>query len=142
MKTKNYEKKTLVYSLVIITFILEIITSFYIFTTKIYQYKKITGVILQDNLILVYADKNDKRIIYKNKVLYINDKKTKYEIEEDRGVTIKNNKKDYSELILKLKLDGNYKLNDVVEITIQDKKVRLINLFKIIWEGDKNKKTK
>ena len=51
MKIKKYEKYSLVISMCIIIFIIEVIFTFLLITTKEYKYKKINGVVVKDNLV-------------------------------------------------------------------------------------------
>lgn len=87
---------------------------------------------------MTFVDKKERKDLYKNKYLYIDNKKIKYKILKDKGITLKENNKEYYEIYLKLKLKGKYKQNDYIKITIQNKKIRLLEIFKLIWDGDVN----
>ena len=135
MKVKNYEKKDLVILSTIIIIILEIIFLIYLCTTKIYTYQKISSIVVKDNLVTVIVSNKDRKLLYKNKKLFLNNKHLKYVIEKDNGLILKKDKK-YYQLLLKLNFDGHYKANDVLELTIADKKEPIIKMLKKIWEGD------
>ena len=134
MKIKNYEKKELVLLFSIIIIFIESILVFVLFNVKENKYIKIKGLVIKDNLVVVVIDKRERKIIYSNKILYLEDSKKKYKIREDRGVLIKKDKSNYYELVLEVSFK-NKKTNDVLELVIKEKKFRLIEIFKLIWEG-------
>ena len=136
MKVRNYEKKTLIYILLIFLILLEIIIVILFYKNKINIYENIPGVVVKDNLVVLIVNDKTKKIIYKNTLLYLNNKKIKYEIIEDRGYVLKRNKEKYSEILISFKFDKNYKVNDSLQLMFKKKKIRIIEIFKIIWEGD------
>ena len=136
MKIKKYEKFSLVISMCIIIFIIEVIFTFLLITTKEYKYKKINGVVVKDNLVDIVIPSKEKNIIYKNKYLYLNDKKIKFKIVEEKKNVYKHNKEKYHELLVSYKFDKKYKTSDILSISIKKEKYRLIEIFKLIWEGD------
>lgn len=136
MKVRNYEKKTLIYILLIFLILLEIIIVILCYKNKINIYENIQGVVVKDNLVVLIVNDKTKKIIYKNTLLYLNNKKIKYEIIEDRGYVLKRNKEKYSEILISFKFDKNYKVNDSLQLMFKKKKIRIIEIFKIIWEGD------
>ena len=136
MKIKKYEKCSLVISMCIIIFIIEVIFTFLLITTKEYKYKKINGVVVKDNLVDIVIPSKEKNIIYKNKYLYLNDKKIKFKIVEEKKNVYKHNKEKYHELLVSYKFDKKYKTSDILSISIKKEKYRLIEIFKLIWEGD------
>ena len=137
MKVRNYEKKELVIFLMILLLLSELLVIVILSTIKMDKYFKTTGVVVKDNLVLVVVDKKERKIIYSNKVLFFNNCKRKYEIVEDRGIVMKKNKTSYYQLLLKFKFkDKKIKTNDVLDIVFIKEKIRLIEIFKIIWEGD------
>ena len=135
MKIRNYEKKTLVTFLMILLLIIEGFVVIALSTIKVEKYIKISGVVIKDNLILLVVDKDERKTIYSNKVLFFNNHKFKYKINEDRGVVLKRNKKNYYQLVLSFNFKNKYKANDILEIVLVKERIRLIGIFKIIWEG-------
>ena len=134
MKVRNYEKKDLIIFLMILLILSEILIVITLSIIKVEEYSKITGVVIKDSLILVVVDKNERKIIYSNKILFFNNKKIKYQIIEDRGIVMNKNNKDYYQLLLKFSFK-NKKANDVLEIVFIKGRIHLIEIFKIIWEG-------
>lgn len=134
MKTRNYERKDLIIFLIILLLGFELISIIVLLTIKTNKYFKISGIVIKDNLIFVIVNKDERRIVYSDKVLYYNNKRYKYNIVEDRGIVMKKKNENYYQLVLEFKLK-NMKANDVVEIVFTKERMRLIEIFKIIWEG-------
>lgn len=139
MKVRNYEKKMSVYFLLLVLIIIEIIILVTINITKIYIYESINGIVIKDDLVVLIVNNKTKKNIYKNTSLYFNNKRLKYEVVEDRGYVLKRNKEKYSELLIRFKFNRKYKVNDSLQLVFKNKKIRIIEIFKIIWEGDINK---
>ena len=135
MKTRNYEKKDLITILIIILIILEFISIIFLISNKSYTYKKLTGIVMKDNLVTMILSKEERKFIYSNKNIYLNDKLLKYSIKEDRGIILKKNNKKYYELLINVKFSKNIKANEVLNFSIKDKKKTLIEILKDIWEG-------
>lgn len=136
MKIRNYENKNIIYFILIILIILEIVTLIYFYNEKIYKYENIQGTVVKDNLVnLIVTDKQNK-IINKNSNLYLNSKIKKYKVIKDDGYILKRNNIKYRSLLIKVKFNKNYKANDSIELIFKSKKIRIIEIFKIIWEGD------
>lgn len=136
MKVKNYENKTITNLLLVLLILIEIIITGILFTKKIYLYEPISGVVIKDDLIVLIINDNTKKILNKNNSFYLNNKKIKYKVVEDRGYIFKRNKEKYSEILISFKFDKKYKVNDSLQLMFKKEKIRLIEIFKIIWEGD------
>ena len=138
MKNRIYERTTFIKVLILIVLILEIIFILELTHIKEFKYHKITGVVIKNNYILIVVDKQERKLLYNSKKLYHKDNHQKYEIVEDRGKVLNNNKKNYYELVIKTNFKNKYKANDIYEIVIPKEKFRLIEIFKTIWEGEDN----
>ena len=136
MKNKNYEKTTLIKIIIIIFALLIIIFLTFTINHKIFTYKTINGIVIKKNTLLIVISKKQQEIIDKNTYMYLNNKKTKYNILEVRKDSIKKGKDKYNEIIINCKFDKSYKTNDVINLQLKDKKIRIIEMFKLIWEGD------
>ena len=136
MKTRKYEKFSLVLFLCLFVLFLEFIFILFLFNNKEYKYDQYTGVVVKDNLMTIIIPKEKRKILYKNRYLYHNDKKIKYRIIEEKKNLYKNNGKQYHELLIDFRFDKKYKTSDVVTISIKKEKYRLIEMFKLIWDGD------
>lgn len=118
------------------TFIFELVFLIILFESKEYKYEKLTTTVVKKDLVLLVVSKDTKQILYKNKYLYLNDKKKKYRIVEERKSVIRQGKKKYYELLISYKFDKNYKSSDIMSISIKNEKYRMIEIFKLIWDGD------
>ena len=136
MKVRNYEKQEIIIYILIGLIIIEIISFIFIFNYKVYDYKKLTGIITNKNIVTLIVDKYDKKLLYKNRKVYLNNKLLEYKIIENKGYIIKKNKTKYYEILIKIKTPKNKKSSDYVELSIKDKKVKTYKLLKKIGEGD------
>ena len=93
MKTRKYEKFSLVLFLCLFVLFLEFIFILFLFNNKEYKYDQYTGVVVKDNLMTIIIPKEKRKILYKNRYLYHNDKKIKYKIIEEKKNLYKNNGK-------------------------------------------------
>lgn len=135
MKIKTYEKIVLIKLLIMGIFILELVFFYLLYSHKEFNYKKIDGIIVKDNVVALVLTKEDKKILYKNSNLIMNDKIRKYTILEDEGVFIKKGNKKYYEVLIKTKTDKKYKTSDSIQVNLKDNKYRIIEIFKLIWGG-------
>ena len=136
MKVRNYEKYLTINFLLIILFLLEILLLIYLYNKKIYTYESLNSVVVKDNLVLLIISDKQYKTLNKNSFLYLDGKKIKYKVFEDRGYVIENKKEKYKDVVLEFKFNKEYKVNDSLRLVLKDKKIRLIEIFKIIWEGD------
>lgn len=136
MKIRNYEKNVGITFIIIITLIIEIIIFVYMIKDKIYSYQQLNTIVLKDNIVLSVVTKEERKQLYKNTRLFFKDKKVKYKIIEDKGVVITKDDKKYYEILLSFKFDKKYKSNDTIPVSLYDKKIRTIEIFKLIWDGD------
>ena len=134
MRIHNYEKKSLILYISVILLILEIILFIYLKKTKEFQYEKITGYIISKNEILITPTKRIRKMLYKNKKIYIKDHLLSYEIKEDKGVLLESNNKRYYELIIKTKIPNPTK--QTIEMSIKKEKKDIITIFKSVWKGE------
>ena len=132
MKIKNYEKQSGILILSFIILFLEIIFSIVLFINKEYHYQKMTGIITKENIVTVLTTKKEKKILYKNKFLYLKDNKIKYKIVEDTSIPEIEEKNNYYEIKIKIKLKNNFKINKQILFSIKTKKYRLIKMFDVI----------
>ena len=136
MRVRNYEKNILIYLFILFLTVIEVLFFFYLYNKKMYIYESLNGVVVKDNLVLLIVSEENNKILNKNKYMFINGEKIKYKIYEDRGYVIKNKKEKYKEILLEFKFDKKYKTNDSLQLVLKKEKIRIIEIFKIIWEGE------
>ena len=66
MKVRNYEKQELVIFTLLVLIIIEIFSFIFLFSYKVFEYKKINGIITNNNIVSLVVDKTDKKILNKN----------------------------------------------------------------------------
>ena len=136
MRQKKYEGKKLISFIFTMNIVLEIIILLFCIKTYQFNYKKITGIVIKKNLLLVIVDKKERKLLYDNKKIYLEDKYITYKIEEDKGKILKKDNKNYYELIISTKISKSLKANDSINISIEDKKISMIKLLHKLKEGD------
>ena len=136
MKVRNYEKQGLIIFILIILITIEIISFIVLYNYKVYKYKKLTGIITNNNIVTLIVDKEEKKLLYKNKKIYLNNKLLEYKILEDKGYITKKDNIKYYEILINIKTPKNNKSSDYVELSIKNKKINILKLLKKIGEGD------
>ena len=126
---KNYEKKEIMIIVSILLIGMEIIFITSLFIKKEYTYLSITGMVSNQDLVLVMVNQKEKMILMKNKNILYNDKVLKYELLEDHGIIVKRNKEKYRELLLKINI-GKDKINESITLTVKNKKISRIQLIR------------
>ena len=137
MKLRNYERKGWIIIGIMVLFLIEIVGGVFLYQRKENEYIKISSIFVKNNTVLVVVTKEERKVLYHNKTLYIEDKKTNYEIEEDRGIVLKQKQEKYYELILKVNTPKEKKANDLLEISISKEKKNIWDLIRNTWEDDK-----
>lgn len=132
MKLKRYENYSIVLFLSIFIIFIELCFFTLLSCIKEYKYEKISGIVVKKNLLMVVASPTTRKILYKNKYLYSNDKKIKYEIIEEQDKIDDN----YNEILIKYNFNKEYKDKETISISVKKEKYKLIEIFKIIWDGD------
>ena len=133
MKQKNYEKKTLVLFLTILLWIIEICFIIYLSNIRIIEYKLFQVIMISNKEGVVYLSKEDKKLFYKSSYYYYKDKKYYFEIIDENKVN------DLIEIKLKTSIK-NLKENDIITISIENKRISELETIIDIWGGDKNSK--
>lgn len=136
MKLKRYEKKKTIFFCSLVLFFLILLFLFYLFYTKTNKYRLINGVVRKDNLAeLIVSDTEYKRLS-KTRYIYVDGKKKKYKIDNIIFNVLKRDKIKFHSVLINFKIDGEYKVNDNIEVVFSDEKVSLISMFKVIWKGE------
>lgn len=109
---------------------------YYLFNKKIFVYKIFSGVIYKDNVIELFLSDDELLLFYKNMNMFIDDNKVKIKIIKVENDILHRGGVFYNQLFLDVKLNNTYKVNDVVKVSVVRRKMKIFNIFKIIWEGD------
>lgn len=126
---KNKYEVIQVFILFIISLLIVVIISY---NLKITTYKSYSLIHLNNNKYEIIIKNNDLKLFYQTKSLYINNNKYKYKIIEiNKDIKVINNIK-YNELIIQI---NKYKSNNnIVECSIINKRIRLIQIFTSIYK--------
>lgn len=136
MIQKKYENLTKIKIITVLLIIIQLIFILLMTNYKVYKDKTLTCIVMNKNICLLVLDDKEKELLHKNMKLYVNDKENTFKIIEDNNVVVTNGKKKYKEILIKVDLVKSYKTNDTVKLTIRERKIKLIEIFKIILEGD------
>ncbi len=136
MIQKKYEDLTKIKIITVLLIIIQLIFILLMTNYKVYKNKSLTCIVMNKNICLLVLEDKEKELLYKNTKLYVNDKENKFNIIEDNNVVVTNGKKKYKEILIKVDLVKSYKTNDTVNLTIRERKIKLIEIFKVILEGD------
>ena len=135
MKLINYEKRGLILFFIIILFINILIIVFFSYFYKIPNYCLINGIVFKDNLLEIMILEEDMNLIYDNGFIYIKNKKVKYKISSVLTSILVKDKKKYNLVYIECLLD-DVKERDVVDLVFIRNRIRLIEIFKLIFKGD------
>ena len=136
MIQKKYENLINIKVVTVLLIIIQLIFILLMTNYKVYKNKSLTCIVMNKNICLLVLDSKEKELLYKNTKLFVNDKENKFNIVEDNNVVVTNGKKKYKEILIKVDLVKSYKTNDTVNLTIRERKIKLIEIFKVILEGD------
>ncbi len=139
MKLVNYEKKNVLIFLIILMFIFLSLLIFYTFSIKINSYVLITGRVRKNNLVELLVNDDELNILYKNRFVYVSDLKKKFFISDvSKNILVE---KDIKYSLVLIEVDLSLKDGDIVEVSFKDKRIRLWEIFKVIWKGEDNGKS-
>ena len=136
MKIKKYEISSLFIFLCVILILLEIVFFIFLMSKRIVLYEKIQGIIVAENKVSFLVNKEELRWFYNNETIYIDDNKKKFKIIEIENDILKKDDIIYHEILIEVELSSKYKINDALEISILNKKVKIISMFRIIWREE------
>lgn len=134
MRLVNYEKKKFIIFLVVLLFVLLMGLGFYTWFKKINRYVILEGRVRKKYYIELMIDSRRLDILYKNRSVYIDDKKYRFSISDITKDVLTNKKIKYSLVLIEVKYEGYD--NDYLRLVFNDKRISLKEIFKIIWEGD------
>lgn len=135
MKRYSFEKMTGIVVISTIFLLVEVFFFLGIFHKKIELFSKISGVVVDQEVVL-YLNEIERKNLYANTYFYIDNKKIIYHIKEDRGIVLYQDSIPYYGIVLDFQFSKKFKTNDMIEMSIQMKNIRLIDYFKIVFGGD------
>ena len=136
MKKLNYEYSTIILFFIFVFFLGIIYIICFALSKKVNTYSLIPGIIKQKNLVEVMVNNEQLNLLYDNGILYVDDNKLKYKIDDISKDVLVNKKNKYSLVQLKVKTFG--KENDVVNLVLCKKRIKLYKIFEMVWKGENN----
>lgn len=124
----NYEKFYGSMSIILFIFFIEVLLIICLFRININTYRTYNCVVIKDDLVYLFIEKNDLKLFNSNKYIYYKNKKCRFEIIEVNRNVLKSN----HEIVIKFKFKN--KSYDSINISIFKKKIKLIHLFDVIWK--------
>ena len=132
---KMYEKNKLIFIFSIFLICMIILFFLFLFKLKIVVYKNISGIVFSDNIVTFLVEDEELKLFYKNKVIYFKNKKKKFKLKKIDKNILKRNGVSYHYVYLEIVIPKNYKVNDVLNISVVETNIPCIKIFRIIWEG-------
>lgn len=133
---KHYENYRMINFVFCILLVMIFIFIVIVYNSKISIYKIFSGVVLNDNIILLVLRDDEVKLFQKNKVVFIDNEKIKFNVEKideevDKG-------KKYYQIYIETSISNLYKIGDILNISIKEKRIRSYEIFKIVWKGGYN----
>ncbi len=142
MSKKKYEIFYFIRVFIVFVFIIESVFVYLLFNIKISKYIVLNGISIKNNLVQFVVSSNELKLFIANSTFYIKDKKYSYQIKEVNKGILKRKGKEYHELIIKYKGVNNIKDKDFIKISIFQEKIKLIEIFNVIWKEGMDEETK
>ena len=133
---KRYESFESIVLFSTLILVLIFISIFFINQKRLITYKIFSAVYYDKNIIVLVVSNDELDLFFKNKKLFIDSKKISFEIDKIDKDILKRMGSIYSSIYIKTNISNMYKINDVIEVSIMDKKINTFNMFRIIWDGD------
>ena len=108
----------------------EIIIFLFLNKIRIKEYNNYQIIALESNKAMVITNIKDKNIWYKNRFIYINGKKVKYDINQ---IT---KDREYLKILLIISIPEKHNENDIITISIENKRTNIIKAIMKTWGGD------
>ena len=133
---KNYEKKQLIYSIIIVFIFFQIIICYIYFKEQYRTYKSISAIVITDNYIKTYVDNKSLKKLKQSKYFYVDNRRLKYEIINIERNVLKKDKSSFHEVMIKFQIPKKYKDNDAFNISVYSNKKQIYTIFKKCWESE------
>ena len=136
MKFSNYEERGVMLFIVIFLFLFEGFFLTFLFRKKEYIYQKMFGIMTGQNYATFFVTKVQRGLFYQNHSFLVHDKEFSYEVFYDHLIEDSDKNYPYYELIIKSQSFDELRTNEMVEISIKEKRATIFQILKQEWEGD------
>lgn len=130
---RKYEKKELLIGICISLFIMEIVVGIWIIQRKITLFKEFSCVVEKKDLLVVMLNEEEMKLFRRNKCIYVGNEKVNYKINKVIKNILKKDNVFYNQVFIEVDIDDKCRENDIVFVSMAEKNVSLINIFKIMW---------
>ena len=130
---ENYGKVVFGFCLLLFSILVIVI---YLINKKIVIYKVFSGVVYNDNVLVLVLSDEELKLFNKNKRVFIENKSKNFKIKKIDVDILERDGEEYNQVFINIDISNMYKVNDVINISIMEKNVRSYKIFSIIWEGD------
>ena len=136
MKYKDYEKFGLVrfFLVLFIIFFLGLLV-FFVTGTSVKKYSLASGVVTSSSQVMIVVDSKVLSWLYRNRFVMIEGNKKEFSIDRVNKNILKQKKKNYHQVFLKINLSKEYQMNDAIEIAFSPKTISFWTIFLKAWEG-------
>ena len=129
----NYEKNQMIISISFFFIFLCIVFLIHLFTYRYRSYRLLDSIMISQNYIKLLITTKDLEILRGSQYIMIDNQKQKMEITDIEHNVLKR-KESYHEVILNTKTAKKYHDGDLIQITVYEKKKRMIHIFKSCWK--------
>ena len=133
---KNYEKKELLYFMIIVFLFFQMIICSLYLKEEYRTYKSISAIVITDYYIKTYVDNQSLQKLKQSKYFYVDNKRLKYEIINIEKNVLKKDEVSFHEVMIKFQIPKKYKDNDTFRISIFSDKKEIYTMFKKCWESE------
>lgn len=133
---KNYDNFNKCFILLFIFFVYFSFLFIFLFNKKLIIFKVFSGVVFDNNNVLLVLSDKELKIFNKNKKLYINNKSYVFNISKIDNDVLERNGDKYNNVFIEVNLPNMYKVGDVFNLTIMNDRKNLFRIFNVIWDGD------
>ena len=135
---KKYEN----YGCVVFSFLVFIIMIVFVLlflgNKRIILFKSFSGVVFSDNCLVLILNDSQLKLFQKNKTIYIENKKKNFKIKKIEKNILERDGEKYNQVFFEVNFTDLYKVNDVLNVSVMEKNVRSLYIFRIIWGSDFN----
>lgn len=135
---KKYENYGCVVFSFLVFIIMIVFVLFFLGNKRIILFKSFSGVVFSDNCLVLILNDSQLKLFQKNKTIYIENKKKNFKIKKIEKNILERDGEKYNQVFFEVNFTDLYKVNDVLNVSVMEKNVRSLYIFRIIWGSDFN----
>lgn len=130
---KKYENYGCVVFSFLVFIIMIVFVLFFLGNKRIILFKSFSGVVFSDNCLVLILNDSQLKLFQKNKTIYIENKKKNFKIKKIEKNILERDGEKYNQVFFEVNFTDLYKVNDVLNVSVMEKNVRSLYIFRIIW---------